>query len=263
MRSGSKAQKIVGWLITPLYLVLFLSILCVFHGLQLLAALVSRNAQYAVLNVMNVCIVWNIRLVTGASFKVFGSPTLPDGRSVIIVSNHQSMYDIPMLMWICRSRHLGFISKKELGRGIPSISLALRTLGSVLIDRKDAKGAVAAIEEFGRQREAAKQVACIFPEGTRARDGSMRKFKGTGLQALVSSMPSAIIQPVVISGNWELLRYGFLPVPFGTAASVTFLPPVEPSGIDRAEICALIEGQIRAVLGQPLTGERQVEGASA
>jgi 1-acyl-sn-glycerol-3-phosphate acyltransferase len=263
MKSGSRIQKIVGWVITPLYLLLFISILVVFHLFQLIAGTVSRRAQYAVLNLMNVCIVWNIRIVTGASFKVFGAPLLPIERPVIIVSNHQSMYDIPMLMWICRGRHLAFISKKELGRGIPSVSLALRTLGSVLIDRKDAKGAVATIERFGRETEAAKQVACIFPEGTRARDGAMRRFKGTGLQVLLAAMPSALIQPVAIAGNWELLRYRFLPVPFGTSASITFLPPVEPAGIERAEIVALIEGQIRSVLGQPLMTDKQDDAAGA
>jgi 1-acyl-sn-glycerol-3-phosphate acyltransferase len=159
------------------------------------------------------------------------------------------MYDIPMLMWICRSRHLGFIAKKELGRGIPSVSLALRTLGSVLIDRKDAKQAVAAIREFGAERERLRQVACIFPEGTRARDGAMRPFKPAGLLALVSAMPSAIIQPVAISGNWELLRYNFLPVPYGTSIKLTFLPPVEPRSLEVTELSRMVEQRIRASLG--------------
>jgi 1-acyl-sn-glycerol-3-phosphate acyltransferase len=91
----------------------------------------------------------------------------------------------------------------------------------------------------------------------------MRRFKATGLQVLLAAMPSAIIQPVAISGNWELLRYRFLPVPFGTSATITFLPPVEPSSIERAEITPLIEGQIRAVLGQPLMPDEQDDAASA
>lgn len=251
MRSSArlKLQRIVGWIITPLYLVVFFALLCVFHLLQLVASLFGKAAQMRVLNIMNVCIIWNIRIVTGASFKVNGAPTLPSDRSVIIVSNHQSMYDIPMLMWICRKRHLGFIAKRELGRGIPSVSLALRTLGSVLIDRKDAKQAIAAIREFGEEREQSKQVACIFPEGTRAQNGAMRPFKPTGLQTLVSAMPSAIIQPVAISGNWELLRYNFLPVPFGTAVTITFLPPLEPKDFELAALSGVVEGRIRAVLG--------------
>lgn len=243
-----KLQKVVGWIITPPYLIIFFALLSLFHLLQLLASIFGKAAQMWVLNIMNVCIIWNIRIVTGASFKVAGVPTLPSDRSVIIVSNHQSMYDIPMLMWICRKRHLGFIAKKELGRGIPSVSLALRTLGSVLIDRKDAKQAIAAIREFGEERERNKQVACIFPEGTRARDGAMRSFKATGLQTLVSSMPSAIIQPVAISGNWELLRYNFLPVPFGTAVTIHFLPPIEPSQVETTALSGVVEGQIRAAL---------------
>jgi 1-acyl-sn-glycerol-3-phosphate acyltransferase len=42
-------------------------------------------------------------------------------------------------------------------------------------------------------------------------------------------MPSALIQPVAIRGTWELLRYNFLPVPWGTSIEIEFLEPVEPS----------------------------------
>ena len=60
----------------------------------------------------------------------------------IIVCNHQSLYDIPPLIWYLRQIHPKFISKKELGRGIPSVSFNLRHGGSLLIDRAKAKDAL-------------------------------------------------------------------------------------------------------------------------
>jgi 1-acyl-sn-glycerol-3-phosphate acyltransferase len=208
---------------------------------------------------MNLGIILNIRIVSGASFKVHGSPTLPIDRSVIIVANHQSMYDIPMIMWLCRSRELGFIAKRELGRWIPSISFALRRLGSVLIDRRDAKKAIEAIEHFGAAREAAKQVACIFPEGTRARDGATKRFKATGLQALIRTMPSAIVQPVAICGNWELFRYNLLPVPVGTRIEIRFLDPIEPTAYPDDSLVGAIEERIRNVVDNCTVTDRPLE----
>jgi 1-acyl-sn-glycerol-3-phosphate acyltransferase len=249
-RMCTRKGRVIDWLITVPYIVLFFGILLFFHPLSLLAACCGRRCHKHVLDLMNLSIIWNIRITTGARYKVIGTPTLPAGRPAILVSNHQSMYDIPMMMWECRSQNVGFIAKKELGRWIPSISLALRRLGSVLIDRKDATQSVRAIEQFGRLKDEAGEVAAIFPEGTRAKDGVMKRFKPTGLKALIRSMPHALIQPVAIRGNWELLRYSFLPIPFGTSIELEFLAPIEPAGRGLDELTDEIERQIsQAVRG--------------
>lgn len=241
--------RFISWICTPFYVVVFISLLVVFHLVQLIAALFGRGAQKYALDLMNICIVWNIRILAGARFSYIGQPTLPSDRSIIIVSNHQSMYDIPMIMWACRSREVGFIAKKELGKWIPSISLALRTLGSVLIDRKDAKASLRAIGEFGEMKERSHQVAAIFPEGTRARDGKMKQFRPSGFLTLLKTMPSALIQPVAIRGNWRILRYHFCPIPFGTTIEMEFLDPVEPNGRPAEEVLVEVEGRIRDSVG--------------
>ena len=46
------------------------------------------------------------------------------------------MYDISPIMWYLRKHHVKFVAKKELGKGIPSVSYNLRHGGSILIDRK-------------------------------------------------------------------------------------------------------------------------------
>ncbi len=239
----------MGWLVTVPYTVCFIGILVLFHFPQVLASFFSRRAQKYVLDLMNVTIIWNIRILTGARFRYVGTPTLPEGRSVIIVSNHQSMYDIPMIMWACRSREVGFISKRELGKWIPSISFALRTLDSCLIDRKDARAAIRSIASFGEMKELTKQVASVFPEGTRARDGVMKDFRPSGFNTLVKSMPSALIQPVAIRGNWELLRYHFWPVPFGTTIEVEFLEPIEPSSYPSELLLEEVRNRVKASVG--------------
>jgi 1-acyl-sn-glycerol-3-phosphate acyltransferase len=241
-------HRLIDWLITPVYIFLFILILVVFDPPQRIATCFSRRLHKWILDLMNICIVLNIRLTTGARYRVIGKPYLPDSRPVILVSNHQSMYDIPMMMWECRKREVGFIAKRELGRWIPSISLSLRRLGSVLIDRKDAAKAVSQIEDFGRMKAAQNQVAAVFPEGTRARDGVMKRFKTTGLKALIQTMPEAVIQPVAIRGNWSLLQNNFWPVPYGTSIELKFLDPIENQGRETQEVIGEIEQKIREVV---------------
>lgn len=237
MSKEIKKHTPINWLITLPYTVIFFLILLVFHPVLLCASWIDRRWHKWLLDRMNVCIMWNIRLTTGASYQVIRRPDLPSDRPVVLIANHQSMYDIPMIMWELRTRDVGFIAKKELGKGLPSISLSLRKLSSVLIDRKDTTKAIAAIRAFGEEREVTCGVAAIFPEGTRARDGVMKRFRTSGLKALVESMPSAVIQPVVIRGNWELLRFNFWPIPYGTSISLEFLEPVECSTGESLQKC--------------------------
>lgn len=248
MVEESKKHTFMNWLVTIPYIVIFFMILTAFHPVLLCASWVNLRWHKWLLDRMNVCIMWNIRLTTGASYTVINRGGVVQDRPVILVANHQSMYDIPMLMWELRDRDVGFIAKKELGKGLPSISLSLRKLSSVLIDRKDANQAIAAIRAFGKEREAQCEVAAIFPEGTRARDGTMKRFRNSGLKALIETMPSAVIQPVAIRGNWELLRYNFWPIPFGTSVSVEFLEPVAcPRSEEETQKClSHVEEVIRA-----------------
>jgi 1-acyl-sn-glycerol-3-phosphate acyltransferase len=162
------------------------------------------------------------------------------------------MYDIPFLIWILREFHPKFIAKKELGKGIPSISFALRNMGSVLIDRSDHTQAISAIREFGIACQQRGFSAVIFPEGTRARDGKMKPFKVAGLRTLLEAMPAAEIVPVSIDGSWELVQYNLLPVPYGVTVHLTVLAPITRSA-DAKTTVATCEQIIRNSLSQHLT----------
>ena len=65
-----------------------------------------------------------------------------------------------------KKHHPKFVSKIELGKGIPSVSYNLRHGGSVLIDRKDPRQSLTAIKDFGKYIEENNYAAVIFPEGT-------------------------------------------------------------------------------------------------
>ena len=84
-----------------------------------------------------------------------------------------------------RKFHPKFVSKKELGKGIPSISYNLNHGGSVLIDRNDPKQAISVIKELSQYIQKTNRSAVIFPEGTRSKTGRPREFAKSGLKILL------------------------------------------------------------------------------
>ncbi len=242
--------KLLSLLLTPIYLVIFFSIFTIFHPLLVLANFIGYRAFNFFFNLMCLTIITNFRLM-GTKISVHFEEPLPTAHPIIVISNHQSMYDIPLLIWYFRKNHLKFISKKELGKWIPSISFALRHMGSVLIDRKDPASAIPAIEKFGEEIEQNKFAACIFPEGTRGRDGNLKRFKNGGFFALLKSAPSALVVPCVIENSWILLKHNLLPVPWGTELMLRVYKPIDPKTLSKEELFSAVETKIRTALNQP------------
>lgn len=184
--------------------------------------------------------------ILGTRFSCDYKGIVPSGVPVIIVSNHQSMFDIPPIIWYLRKHHPKFISKKELGKGIPSVSYNLRHGGSVLIDRKNPRQAITAIEEFAEYIEVNKRAAVIFPEGTRSRDGRPRPFQVKGLQALFKGIPSAVILPVTINNSWKTIRYGKFPMGLGANLKIKVHEPIVlKDHPDHTALIKIIESQIK------------------
>ncbi len=169
---------------------------------------------------------------------------IPTDKPLIITTNHQSMYDIPPIIWYMRKHHPKFVSKKELGKGIPSVSFNLRHGGSVLIDRKDAKQALQQIAVLGQYIETHNRSAVIFPEGTRSRDGRPKPFKPMGLKTLLQNAPSALVVPISINNSWKLLRYGKFPMGLGAHLHFQVHAPIPNMG-EPEEIIARTEAAIK------------------
>jgi 1-acyl-sn-glycerol-3-phosphate acyltransferase len=163
---------------------------------------------------------------------------------VIIVANHQSMNDIPPIIWFMRRFHVKFISKKELGKGLPSVSYNLRHGGSVLIDRKNPVQAVNAIKKMAIYIETHKRAVVIFPEGSRSRNGKPKPFKRKGLVTLLEHAPNAIVIPVTINNSWKLLRFGKFPMGIGAHIKFVIHKTLKVSNYKTDELIDIIERQI-------------------
>ena len=148
-----------------------------------------------------------------------------------------------------RKHHTKFISKKELGQGIPSVSYNLRHGGSVLIDRKNPRQSLPAIMKFGEYIEKTKRAAVIFPEGTRSKDGTPKPFQTKGLEILFKKVPSALIVPISINNSWKIVRYGKFPMGLGTHITFTVHKPINlATFVDKQTLINSIEHTIKAYI---------------
>ncbi len=233
--SQTPFEKLKNWLRTPLFLILFISILTIFHLLIVFCFYLVRSKWRTALRWMNLCIIANIRIVGGCPVQIENSldtELLSEKCPTIFVSNHQSMYDIPLILIALNDTgQLTFIAKQELARWIPSVSFSLRAMGAALIDRSNPRQALRSIGRLG-QSIASQSLppinsVCIFPEGTRARDGRLKKFHPGGLKKLLEELPNAQIVPVAVSGSWKILYRNFLPVIGGHKIKITIAPPIK------------------------------------
>ncbi len=223
-------RKFLAYPLTVLYFVIFGITLVVFHPIQWICLnLFGYNAHKKSVSILNLVLMWCTYLL-GTRYTFINKHRITDDKPLIIVSNHQSMNDIPPIIWYMRRHHPKFVSKIELGKGIPSVSYNLRHGGSALIDRKDSKQALAAIGRLGEYIEKHNRSAVIFPEGTRSRTGEPKKFQTTGLKVLMKNAPSALIVPISINNSWKMLRYGKFPYGIGSHLIFKVHPPIPNTG---------------------------------
>ncbi len=235
--------KLFSYLLTSLFFICFGLVLVIFHPIQWVCLKIfGYNAHKASVSILNWLIMRCTNLL-GTRYTFENTQNVPTDRPLIMVSNHQSMYDIPPIIWYMRKYHPKFVSKIELGKGIPSVSFNLRHGGSALIDRKDPKQSIAELQKLGKYIEKHHRSAVIFPEGTRSRNGVPKPFRTTGLKVLMKNAPSALIVPISINNSWKLLRYGKFPMGLGSHLKFKVHPPVENKGnVD--ELIAQVEATI-------------------
>jgi 1-acyl-sn-glycerol-3-phosphate acyltransferase len=240
-------QKLISYPISVIYYLCFGFCLAIFHPIQWVCFNVfGYQAHKKSVDYLNFFLVRCTNLV-GTTYKFENRELIPTGVPVIFVSNHQSMYDIVAMIWYLRRFHCKFVSKKELGSGIPSVSYNLRHGGSVLIDRKDPKQAIPAIKGLSEYIEKNNRAAVIFPEGTRSKTGKPKEFAQNGLKILCKYAPSAYVVPVSINNSWKMVKFGFFPVGLGNHLTFTIHKPLAVKDYDFTTIMeksekAVVEG---------------------
>ena len=219
-------EKIVSYPLSIVYYFFFLLWLVIFHPIQWVCfTFFGYNAHRISVAYLNWFLVRTTH-VLGTTFHIKGMENIPENKPLIIVANHQSLHDITTMIWFLRKTHPKFISKIELGKGIPSVSYNLRHGGSFLIDRKDPKQAIPVIKGLSEYIEKHKRSAVIFPEGTRSKNGKPKEFAQSGLKILCKYAPSAFVVPITINNSWKMVKFGAFPMGLGNRLEYIIHEPI-------------------------------------
>jgi 1-acyl-sn-glycerol-3-phosphate acyltransferase len=168
---------------------------------------------------------WSRAVVANARIDVTvaGRENLVPGETYLVMSNHQSHYDIPVLFYVI-GPNLRMIAKKELF-GVPIFGNALRAAGFVEIDRGDRHAAIRNLEQARRLLDSGTHV-WIAPEGTRSATGRLGPLKkGAFYLALNAELP---ILPVTMVGTRDVLPAHGVLSHEGAKVKVTVHPKIDP-----------------------------------
>jgi 1-acyl-sn-glycerol-3-phosphate acyltransferase len=176
-------------------------------------------------------------------------------KPIVVVSNHQSLADIPVLSRL--PWEMKWVAKQELFQ-IPIVGWMMRLAGDIPLERGDARSGARVLANAARYLRNNCPVF-IFPEGTRSPNGLVGRFsEGPFLLAISSGVP---ILPIVVEGTRDALpkknwRFGQV-----STIAVSLLPEVSTDGLSRDDAAGLRD-RIRMMICEDLAGQRNVSLSS-
>jgi 1-acyl-sn-glycerol-3-phosphate acyltransferase len=209
--------------------------------LSMLFGALDRSGRIA----FRLCQVWCwVALTIGfVRLKVRGREKIKKGQSYVIVSNHQSLYDIPVLM---NGLNIQFrwVIKKEILK-IPFFGWGLYAGRHVFIDRASTKKAIKSMDKAMKNLPPGVS-AFVFAEGTRTPDGLVQEFKKGGfMMAVRAKVP---ILPVTVNGSWKYMpdrtSMSFTPGPI----EVVVGDPIDTSDYTLRDLDAVLEKTRNAII---------------
>ncbi len=207
-------------------------------SLSLLSTLVDRSGDLG-----HRCARTWARLIlktTGVRVSVAGLEHLDPRRSYVLASNHQSIYDIPII-FASVPLQLRIVAKQSLGR-IPFMGWHLWHSGHLLVDRRNPGPDI--VEKM-RRLVSQSHSLIVFPEGTRSVDGTLGRFKrGSFVVALDAQLP---VVPVTIVGSRSVMQKGRLMVRPGHVRLIVH-EPIPTAGLTREDVTAFAD-RVRTIVG--------------
>jgi 1-acyl-sn-glycerol-3-phosphate acyltransferase len=192
---------------------------------------------------------WSRALLDDVGIRVeaSGQENLLPRAPMIVMSNHQSLYDIPVIFQVIEQR-LRMVSKIELAH-VPVWGAAMRASGFIFVDRRDREAAIRSLRE-ARARLDDGVLVWIAPEGTRSRDGALLPFKKGGF-VLAEEMGVPVL-PISIHGTSTILPARTWDLRRDQAVRVTIHPRLARDAFpSRDAFIAGVRDAIAAGLGAP------------
>ena len=171
----------------------------------------------------------------GAKINIIGLENVPKDETLLFVSNHQSNFDIPLLL-SCIDVPKGFIAKKEL-ENWPFISTWMKYINCIFMDRDNLRKSAEAIVDGIKILNSGYSMV-VFPEGTRSKGKPIGEFKGGSFKLATKS--KCTIVPITINGTYKLMESNKNLVKSADIELVIH-PPIETSKLNKDELETLPE----------------------
>ena len=142
-----------------------------------------------------------LKVVGGADIPRPGR--LPGGPGVLILMNHQSILDIPMVIASVDGAFLRIVTRQRYAKWIPIISHTIRTLEYPVVDPGAKAGTTRRyLERLGQVARTSDAPLVLFPEGTRTRNGKIGRFQTSGLERILKAR-EWMVYVLVSDGYWR------------------------------------------------------------
>jgi len=191
-----------------------------------------------------------IAWLTPMRVEIEGMQHVDPERSYVVVANHLSQYDIPLIYGFSRL-DLRWVIKAEVLR-IPFVAHGCRAIGHIFIDRGNPDQARQAINDAVERLPAGTGVL-FFPEGTRSRSGELLPFRKGAFR--VASDRGLAVLPMTVVGTEQLMPPGSLRIRPGRARLIIDRP-IEPGAGTTEERVAQLSRAAREVIGRNLASAR-------
>jgi 1-acyl-sn-glycerol-3-phosphate acyltransferase len=189
---------------------------------------------------------WSARMlrIADVHLETEGQHNLGQGETFVVMSNHQSHFDVPVI-YHSITRRLRMVGKTELFK-IPVFGRAMRVAGFIEVDRGNRNQAVRALDG-ARAALASGTNIWIAPEGTRSETGRLNPFKKGGFHLAVGS--AARILPVSIDGTKDVLAAHSRDIRPGQSVRVVIGKPIDTKSFGKERMSDLMDA-VRAAIAQ-------------
>jgi 1-acyl-sn-glycerol-3-phosphate acyltransferase len=204
------------------------------------------------------CVFWSTYTIFtfGFSLRREGWKHVPKKGPVLVLANHQSMFD-PAIVGVSCRRYLSYLARKNLFEQ-PILGPFIRSVNAIPIDRGMGKeGIQAVLDALGHG-----QAVLVFPEGERTHTGEVQPLK-PGVSLLIKRVNCPIV-PVGVAGafaawsrfmKWPKPSPLFLP-PGDSTMAISVGEPIDPSRYENMKRDAMMDDLFQALKAQHAAAER-------
>jgi 1-acyl-sn-glycerol-3-phosphate acyltransferase len=215
-----------------------------FGTISILAALFDRSGD----RLIRAARTWarSLLAIGGVRVQVEGLDQLSPGGSYVLIANHLSYMDTPVVLANIPVQ-FRFLAKKGLFQ-IPFLGTHLSQAGHIPVPREDPRASVRTMQLAAETVQSRKVSLLIFPEGGRSHDGVLQPFKeGAAYIAIRAGVPAV---PVAIIGTERILPFGSGVVVPGSV-TLRILPPIDTGGLTLKDRGKLTD-RVRALIAHEL-----------